>query len=299
MATLREIRQRITGVKNTAKITSAMKMVAAAKMRRAQEAIFAARPYSEKLQEMLSLLAVGLDDISDPLLEQRETVSSVAVIVISADRGLCGGFNSSVARATLYHLKNKLPEKYPNAQFHVLPVGKKSCDFLRKEDFPIIAEYPQVFARLDFVDAHAIAKTVMDGFISGEFDRVEIIGNEFRSVAKQEVTINQFLPIEPSTDVKNENDTPEQTGTEYFFEPSQEEVLKALLPKHLNMQVWRMLLESNAAEQAARMMAMDNATVNAKSLIDDLTLRYNKARQAAITTEILEIVSGAEALANS
>ena len=298
MATLREIRGRISGVKNIAKITSAMKMVAAAKMRKAQEAITSARPYAQKLSDILSLLAANLEESIDPLLQRREEVNNIALIVISADRGLCGSFNSNILRGTGYHLK-RLKQDYPRAAVHMITVGKRACDFFGRRSTPLVERFPGIFTKLDYIYAQDIAKIAIEGFLSGKFDRVEIIYNEFKSVVKQETVIRQFLPIEPAQQpVEKEKTKSRQATIDYIFEPSRERVLSALLPKHLNMQVWRALLESNASEHAARMVAMDNATTNAKDLLRTLQLNYNKARQAAITKELLEIVGGAEALKN-
>lgn len=297
MATLREIRGRIQGVKNIAKITSATKMVAAAKMRKAQDAITAARPYAQKLADILSLLSASLEESVDPLLQRREDIRNIAVIVISADRGLCGSFNSNLLRGTTYHIK-RLKERYPKAQIHLITVGKRSCDFFNKRSHNIVQRFPGIFTKLDFLYAQDIAKIAVEGFLMEKFDKVEIMFNEFKSVVKQEVVIHPFLPIEPSPEILEKAKKNSNATTDYIFEPSREQVLSALLPRHLNMQVWRALLESNAAEQAAKMMAMDNATTNAKDLLRNLQLTYNKARQAAITKELLEIVGGAEALRN-
>ncbi len=298
MATLREIRGRIAGVKNIAKITSAMKMVAAAKMRKAQDAITSARPYAQKLSDILSLLAANLEESIDPLLQQREEVSNIALIVVSADRGLCGSFNSNILRGTSYHIK-RLKQDYPKANIHLITVGKRACDFFGRRSFTLVQRFPGIFTKLDYLYAQDIAHLAIDGFLSGQFDRVELVFNEFKSVVKQELVIRQFLPIEPAQQPATDR-AKNHTGStiDYIFEPSRERVLSALRPKHLNMQIWRALLESNASEQAARMVAMDNATTNAKDLLRALQLNYNKARQAAITKELLEIVGGAEALKN-
>lgn len=297
MATLREIRGRIQGVKNISKITSAMKMVAAAKMRKAQDGITSARPYAQKLATILSLLSASLEESLDPLLQQRETIRTIALIVVSADRGLCGGFNANLLRATNNRIAS-LKKEYPKAAIRLITVGKRATDFYGKRDYDLAGRFPGIFAKLDFMSAQEVAKIAVDGFLMEEFDRVELIFNEFKSVVKQEVVSHPFLPIEPSKEVTEQLKQQKGPATEYIFEPSREQVLSALLPRHLNMQVWRALLESNAAEQAARMMAMDNATTNAKDLLRTLQLNYNKARQAAITKELLEIVGGAEALKN-
>ncbi len=292
MATLRDIRTRIASVKNIAKITSAMKMVAVAKMRRAQANIFAARPYAEKLGTMISLLAADQENLTSPLFEQRSAVRNVALIVVSADRGLCGGFNANLLRSAQNQLR-ALTKQYPDAKIHLITIGKRSTDFFTRREVTIDAKFPGVFSKLEFATAQSIGRLAVNGFLKGDYDKVQIIVNEFRSIAKQEVAVHDFLPIAPA---KSAEKGAKNLNVEYIYEPSQTEVLNDILPKHLNMQVWRAMLESNAAEQAARMMAMENATRNAKELNRSLTLTYNKLRQAAITTEILEVVGGAEAL---
>jgi F-type H+-transporting ATPase subunit gamma len=296
MATLRDIRTRIGAVKNITKITSAMKMVAVAKMRRAQSNTMAARPYADKLSRMLSLLAAGADESVSPLFEKRKDIRNIALVVVSADRGLCGGFNSNIIRATMNRIK-ALQKEYPGAKVHLVTVGKRSTDFFGRRDIPVVGTFAGIFAQLEFSQAQAIARVATEGFLKGQFDRVQIIVNEFRSIAKQEVVVRDMLPVLPPA----ETDTTmkKKTIVEYIYEPSQEAILNALLPKHLNTQVWRALLESNASEQAARMMAMENATNNAKELTRALTLKYNNLRQAAITKEILEVVGGAEALSKA
>lgn len=294
MAQYRKIRSRIRGVQNTAKITQAMKMVAAAKLRRAQDAIIAARPYGRKLQEILGHLAEAMDDVISPFLEQRE-VKRVCLIVVAADRGLCGPFNSNVIRAAVNRVRDRYKALYAAGNVDLVCVGKRSVDFFSKRDYNMAAAYPGVFNNLDFTIAQKIVRDVQEKFLDGQYDRVELIYNQFRSVIRQEVAVHQFLPVEP---IKAEEHDKTDGGfnVEYIFEPSSVELLNALLPKHLNTQMWNALLDSNAAEQGARMTAMDNATRNARDLARDLKLEYNKARQAAITTEILEIVSGANAL---
>ncbi|TAE20592.1 MAG: ATP synthase F1 subunit gamma [Candidatus Kapaibacterium sp.] len=293
MATLRDIRNRIGSVKNIAKITSAMKMVAVAKMRRAQNAMFAARPYANKLSDMIALLAADQENLTSPLFEQRREVKNIALVVVSADRGLCGGFNSNLLRGAQHQVK-ALQSKHPDAKIHLITIGKRSTDFFGKREIPITASFPGVFQKLDFSQAQTIGRLAVSGFLKGDFDKVQIVVNEFRSIVKQEVTVHDFLPIAPKAGQVGAEKV--KHNVEYIYEPSQAEVLDGILPKHLNMQIWRAMLESNAAEQAARMLAMDNATRNAKDLNRSLTLTYNKLRQAAITKEILEVVGGAEAL---
>jgi len=292
MAKYREIRGRIHGIDNTAKITQAMKMVAAAKLRRAQDGIIAARPYGQKLREMLQFLASNMETAISPLLEERE-VKRACLVVVAADRGLCGAFNSNLLKAATYLIENRYGALNAAGNLDLVCVGKRSVDFFVKRGYNVIASYAGVFNSLDFTVAQRIVNEVSNGFLERRFDRVDVIYNEFKSVAKQNIATDQFLPIP-----KLETSGAGAASIDYIFEPSRDEILNALLPKHLNTQMWNVLLESNAAEQGARMTAMENATRNAKDLVRSLKLKYNQARQAAITTEILEIVSGAEALKN-
>ena len=294
MAQYRKIRTRIRGVQNTAKITQAMKMVAAAKLRRAQDAIIQARPYGEKLKEILGHLAESIETGISPFFEQRET-NRVGVIVVAADRGLCGPFNANVLKAAQYRITNTYGELNKAGAVELICVGKRSVDYFAKRGYNVVGQYPGIFNDLNFATAQAIVTEVQDKFLEGHFDKVELIYNEFRSVIRQEIAVNQFLPVEPIVGEEHAK-TASGYNIEYIFEPSSVELLNALIPKHLNTQLWNGLLESNAAEHGARMTAMDNATRNARDLARDLKLEYNKARQDAITTEILEIVSGANAL---
>ena len=294
MAQYRKIRSRIRGVQNTAKITQAMKMVAAAKLRRAQEAIVQARPYGEKLREILGHLADAMDSAISPFFEQRET-HRVGIIVVAADRGLCGPFNSNVLKAAQNRVDKTYADLNKAGAVELICVGKRSVEFFAKRGYNVVGKYPGIFNDLNFTVAQQIVNQVQDKFLEGHYDRVELIYNEFRSVIRQEIAVNQFLPVEPIVGEEHEK-TGAGYNIEYIFEPSSVELLNALIPKNLNTQMWNALLESNAAEQGARMTAMDNATRNARDLARDLKLEYNKARQDAITTEILEIVSGANAL---
>jgi len=302
MATLREIRSRITGVKNTQKITKAMKMVAAAKLRRAQEGVMSARPYAGKLRELLRDLAGVVDVTTNPLFAGKPA-ENVAVVIVSADRGLCGAFNTNIIKAGVNHIRSTFPGQFASGNVSVVCVGKKSSDFMTKNDYTVDAKHNGIFSALGFEDARRIARELTEGFLSGKYDRVDIVYNEFKSIAQQKITIEQLLPI-PATEMvtpdtaATSKKSPTQTP-DYIYEPSGEQILRSLVPKHLNFQVWRILLESYAAEQGARMSAMENATTNATELIRGLQLSYNKARQASITKELLEIVSGAEALLNA
>jgi F-type H+-transporting ATPase subunit gamma len=295
MAQYRKIRSRIRGVQNTAKITQAMKMVAAAKLRRAQDAIIAARPYRAKLEEILGHLASAMESAISPYFEKRD-VNRVAFIVVAADRGLCGPFNSNVLKAAEYKIRTEYGELNRAGNVDLICVGKRSVDYFDKKGYRIVSSYPGIFGDLEFGVAQRIVNDVQDRFLDGTYDRVELVYNEFGSVIRQEVLLKQFLPIEPLEVEEEAHTTEAGYNIEYIFEPSSVELLSALLPRHLNTQMWNALLESNAAEQGARMAAMDNATRNAKDLARDLKREYNKARQDAITTEILEIVSGANAL---
>ncbi|MGE5478830.1 MAG: ATP synthase F1 subunit gamma [Chloroflexota bacterium] len=290
MPTLRDIRARIAGVRSTAKITSAMKMVAAAKMKRAQNAIESARPYVLKLEEILgNLLSSVSEDYTHPLMRKPEAVNNIALVVIGSDRGLCGSFNTNLFRSAIAYINNDLKAAHPNANVQLITVGRKACSFFKKEKYPIHAEYPGVFHQLEFSQAKRIVDSVKDEFVHGQFDQVILYFNAFVNILRQIPTGINLLPLVAKPDAG-------KFKANYIFEPSQKEILDALLPKFTDIQLWRTLLESNAAEQAAKMMAMDNATTNANDLIKHLEMAYNNARQAAITKEMLEIVSGAESL---
>ena len=291
MATLREIRQRISGVKSTQKITKAMKMVAASKLRRATEAIIAARPYARKMQELLSHLSGQVDVTKYPQFEVRE-VKSVAIIIVTADRGLCGAFNSNIIKAAVNHINTNYAAMNKAGKVKLICIGKKSFDFFSKRDYIVVSKHVGIFSHLSFNTAKTIVSEVVNGFVKGDYDKVEIISNEFKNAVQQKLTIGQFLPVAQAAST---NDKKSQ-ATDYIYEPTSDEIVSALVPKHLNFQVWRVLLDSNAAEHGARMSAMENASTNARDLIKVLQLNYNKARQAAITKELLEIVAGAEAL---
>ena len=291
MPTLREVRNRISGVKRTQKITRAMKMVAAAKLRRAQAAVVAARPYARGMQSLLQHLIPSLEPGTQPLVMARP-LRTLGLVILTSDRGMCGAFNSNIIRAAQAHLAVVMPDFRTAPSVRLFLIGKKSTDFFSRQQLPIAAKHPGFFNQLSFGSAQAIAREVIDLFLRGEVDRVDVVYNEFKSIAQQRIVIDQYLPLVP--------EVTESTGhsriANYIYEPSQKELISALLPKFLNFSLWRMLLESNASEQGARMAAMENATENARELIGTLELQYNKARQATITNELLEIVSGAEAL---
>ncbi len=284
MATLRGIRRRINSIKSTQQITRAMKMVSAAKLRKAQEKIFAARPYAYQIDEMIRHLIAQLEQVANPLLQIRP-VQRVLLLVVTSDRGLCGSFNSNIIKKVLSQF-----ETHQDKEISLVCVGKKGYDFFRKRNYQIPEKYLQIFHQLEFVMAQEITGYLVAQYQSGSTDLVEVIYNEFKNAVQQNVIVEKYLPLTA------EQFTGELRFVNYIYEPGKIELLNALLPQHLNLQTWRILLESNAAEQGARMTAMENATDNAGDLITDLTLHYNKARQASITKELTEIVGGAEAL---
>ncbi len=286
MANLKEIRNRITSIGSTMQITSAMKMVSAAKLKKAQDAITQMRPYANKLTELLQSLSATLEgDVGGVYSEQKE-VSKVLLVVITSNRGLCGGFNSSVIKASVKNIE----DNYQGKQVDLLTIGKKGHDILVK-NYNVIENESDVFDNLTFDNIAVIAENIMELFASGQYDKIELVYNRFKNAATQIETIEQFLPIAPM-----EGDS--TTNIDYLFEPSKAEIVLQLIPKSLKTQLYKAVRDSFASEHGARMTAMHKATDNATELRDDLLLTYNKARQAAITNEILEIVGGAEALNN-
>jgi F-type H+-transporting ATPase subunit gamma len=283
MPALIDIRRRIRTVKNTQQVTKAMKMVSAAKLRRAQQAIFAARPFARKMLEVLNRMASRADPHSHPLLEDRGE-GKVLAVVITADKGLCGAFNANIIRTVTRFLAER-PERDVAFSF----VGRKGRDFFRRRQVKVRSEHVGVYQALRFDHAREIAADLVQAFTSGEVDRVFLVHNEFKSVIQQPLVVDRLLPIE------RHMIRPEESGSEleYLYEPDPAAIFGEILPKHVEVQMWRALLESVAAEHAARMTAMDAATNNATELIDKLTLHMNKVRQAAITKEIIEVVSGA------
>jgi len=289
MATLRDIKRRIVGVKNTQKITRAMKMISAAKLRRAQSKIINARPYANKISEMLSNLATEEDMATNPFFIKRDA-KNVAVVVVTADRGLCGAFNNNIIKEAVRYIEGEINAEGLNA--FVYCVGKKNADYFSRRDYNIIGKDVGLFSSLDYSSALKITDNLVSKFSNKTYDKVVIIYNEFISMIRQKIQVQQFLPIP----VLSSSEEKQVQQPNYIFEPDSGSIFNFLIPKHLKAQVWRSLLESNAAELGARMTAMDNATTNAQEMIRNLNLTYNKERQAAITKEILEIVSGANAL---
>ena len=294
MATLRDIKGRIKGVKSTQQITKAMKMVSAARLRRAQENIINARPYSKKIAELLRHLLSAQKDFENSLFVERE-VKSIALIVVTSDRGLCGAFNMNIIRTAELMIKGELIEFHHNGKLQLYCVGKKGNDYFTKRNYPVVGSYPGIFSNLKFEFASGLIKELTNKYLSGEIDKVLVVYNEFKSVIQQKTTSVQIVPIKPFETEANET----ASAADYIYEPDRTSIINALLPKHLNTQMWTILLESYAAELGARMTAMDMATENAKELIRSLQLTFNKVRQASITKEILEIVSGANALKES
>lgn len=289
MATLREIRRRITSITKISQVTDAMRMVATAKLRKAQAAIEANRPYAEKYQTVLGHLISQIGDletVTDPLLESRET-KKVCLISVSADRGLCGSFNANIIRSTNQRIRHYTRQ---GVDVSLICVGRRTNDFFKRQELEIIDRHTNIFNHLNFATAVEISNRFAKMFIDGEIDFVEVIYNDFKSAIKQNVLIDQLLPLTPIPP------TGDDLFLDYLYEPTQIEILRTILSKHLTTQVWKILLDSSAAEHAARMTSMENATKNAKELIDTLILQRNRARQAMITKEISEIVGGAEAL---
>ena len=288
MANLKEIRNRITSIKSTMQITSAMKMVSAAKLKKAQDAITAMRPYSLKLTELLQNLSATLDNDAGGAYSTQREVSKVLLVAITSNRGLCGGFNSSITKTVV----RTIAEKYSTANVDILAIGKKGGDVLSKAH-NVVAKRNDIFDDLTFDNVAVVAEELMEMYVDGSYDKIEIVYNQFKNAATQIPQVEQFLPIKPI-----EGGDVNAVNSDYIFEPSKEEIVEALIPKSLKNQLYKALRDSFASEHGARMTAMHKATDNATDLRDDLLLTYNKARQAAITNEILEIVGGAEALKN-
>lgn len=287
MANLKEIRNRITSIKSTMQITSAMKMVSAAKLKKAQDAIVAMRPYSSKLTELLQNLSATLDGDTGGAYSTEREVSKVLLVVVTSNRGLCGGFNSSISKEVI----KTVAEKYADKTVDIFAIGKKGADALGKE-FNIINTRNDIFDDLTFDNVAVIAENLMQLFVDGSYDKIELVYNQFKNAATQIPQVEQFLPIKPIEGGEA------ITNSDYIFEPSKVEIVEALIPKSLKTQLYKGIRDSFASEHGARMTAMHKATDNASELRDELLLTYNKARQAAITNEILEIVGGAEALNN-
>ena len=288
MANLKEVKQRINSVISTQQITKAMKMVSAAKLRRAQEKIVQMRPYSQKLTAILNNVSAASEGDSDIVFATKREVKKVLLVPVTSDKGLCGAFNTNILKATNTAIK----EQFEGAEITILPLGKKAYEYFKKSNYTVIDTYFGVFQQLNFDVVKEAASYAMDGFLSAEYDQVVLVFNEFKNVATQVVRVEQFLPMAPQ-----ENEEGNATETDYLLEPSRTYIIEELVPISLRIQFYKAVLESNASEHGARMTAMDKATENAGELLKELKLMYNRTRQAAITNEILEIVAGANALA--
>ena len=300
MPSLKEVRNRITSVNSTQQITKAMKMVAAAKLRRAQDAITQLRPYSQKLSGIISNVSSQSDEGFDNPFAVQRPVNNVLIVVITSDRGLCGAFNTNICKAVNVLLTDTYASQVAAGNVSLLSVGKKGNEFFTKRGYSVDSRFVTQFSNLNFDNVRLIAEDIMSAFVEGKFDKVELVYNEFKNVALQIIRTEQFLPI--ATNVAEEAkgakiSLDKKVDSDYIYEPSKVEILTELIPKSLKIQFYKSLLESNASEHGARMSAMDKATDNAGELLKALKLSYNRSRQAAITNEILEIVGGAEALA--
>jgi len=291
MANLKEIRTRITSVKTTRQVTSAMKMVSAAKLKKAQDAILQIRPYAEKLSHLLSFLSSALENNADSVYTVQRSPEKVLIVLVSSNRGLCGGFNSYISKKAISVAKTKYGKQLKSGNIDFLVIGKQGGKILHSYDFQTVGDKNYLFDDLNFENVSEVVGSVMNDFVSGKYDRVELVYNKFINAAFQEQVAEQFLPVLPA-----EVDLKKRTNVDYIYEPSLEEIVEEMIPRSLKIQFYKALLDSHAAEHGARMTAMHKATDNATDLINELTLNFNKARQAAITNAILEVTNGAEAL---
>ncbi|NJD36916.1 MAG: ATP synthase F1 subunit gamma [Geobacter sp.] len=288
MPSLKAIKKRIGSVKNTRQITKAMKMVSAAKLRRAQDNIIAARPYAGKMEEVLESLAGSVEENAHPLLEVRDA-KKLLLLVVTSDRGLCGGFNANLCKAADRFIRDKKDEY---EEITLTTLGRKGYEFL-KSRYSVAKNYPNLISKPNYHTAALLAQEIIEGYLDGQYDQVIVLYNAFRSVMSQDITFQQILPVVPPETTASVVDDP---PVEYIYEPSVRELLDEILPKNIEVQIFKAMLESVAAEHGARMTAMDSASKNASEMIGKLTLQYNRARQAAITKELMEIISGAESI---
>ena len=301
MANLRDIRNRISSIKNTQKITRAMKMVAAAKLRKAQNRMNQNRPFSGKVEEVVARL-VNSASKNNPILRNAETPQSILFIIVGSDRGLCGGFNNNLFKEAEREITGTYSQFVDSDSLDIITVGRKANGYFSKRGYNVVDTHDNFFDEINYQATCQIMNGVIDRFTDKQYDKVVLCYNEFKSVIAQNRIIKPVLPIDPENIIDQDQDQDQEyeyQSTEYIYEPDVENILDDLLPLYLNTQLWTAVLESNAAEQGARMTAMDSATENAKELEEDLQLEYNQARQSAITTEISEIVSGAQALEES
>lgn len=293
MANLKEVRNRIASVSSTQQITRAMKMVSAAKLKRATNAIVQLRPYAEKLKDILANLSASVEGTTTPYMVVRKP-KKILLVVVTSNRGLAGAFNANVIKATNLLIAEKYSEQRQKGNVKIIAIGKKGQDYYKKNSYDVLGNHTELFAGLNFENTSKITDTIMKGFLAGEFDRVEVIYNQFKNAAVQFLRTEQLLPLVPTPQVEGKS----QTAVDYILEPSKEEIIRELIPKSIKTQLYKAVLDSHASEHGARMTAMDKATDNAGELLKSLKLSYNQARQAAITTELTEIVSGAAALSN-
>lgn len=293
MASLKEIRERRASVASTRQITSAMKMVSAAKLKKAQDAIVQFRPYAEKLQEILASVGDSIKDDEDNQYAVQREKERVLLVLITSNRGLCGAFNSNAIKATITRALTLFDRQMMARQVDFITIGKKGADFLKKKGYNVVFDGSQIFDQLNFERVAQVADMIMDLFIQGEYDHVDVIYNQFKNAGNQILTEEQFLPIKVEEMVDEQG---KASFMDYIFEPSKEYIVQELIPRSLKLQFYKAILDSHASEHGARMTAMHKATDNATELLKELSLQFNKARQASITNEILEIVSGAEAL---
>ena len=293
MAGLKEIRTRIASVKTTRQVTSAMKMVSAAKLKRAQDAILQIRPYADKLHHILMTISASLKSSEDSIYTKPRDPEKVLIVLLSSNRGLCGGFNASISKKAVELVRNKYKEQLRKGNVKILCIGKQGQRQMIHREMPVTGNKNELFDELSFENVSEVASELMKWFREGTYDRIELVYNQFKNAAVQIQTTEQYLPVE--MEIEEEK----QSMVDYIYEPSKEYIIQELIPKSLKIQFYKAMLDSNAAEHGARMTAMHQATDNATGLLGELTLQYNKARQATITNEILEIVSGAEALRGS
>ena len=296
MAGLKEVRYRIASVKSTQQITNAMKMVAASKLRRAQTAIIKLRPYAAKLREILQNLSSSIEDSSENAFSKVREPNKVLLVVITSNRGLCGGFNSNIIKATTNLLQTTYAAQQNAGQVSLITVGRKASEFFMKRNFNVVSSHDELLDGIAFEKITSLAEQLMKSFVDKQYDQILIVYNQFKNAAVQRLIVEQFLPIIPETVAKTAAPAKAVSTPDYIFEPDKETIIRELIPKSLRIQLYKAILDSFASEQGARMTAMQKATDNAQDLLRDLRISYNKARQNAITKELLEIVSGAEAL---
>jgi F-type H+-transporting ATPase subunit gamma len=298
MANLKEVRNRIKSVTSTQQITKAMKMVSAAKLKRATNAIVQLRPYANKLKELLANLSASLEDDSSPFLVERQP-KKVLVVVVTSNRGLAGAFNMNAIKTANNLIAEKYSEQLKAGNVSIVAIGKKSQEYYQRRKYNVIGNNNDLYLDLNFENTSKITESIMEGFLKGDFDRVELVYNQFKNAAMQILMAEQLIPVPKPEVKKQEKKEPDGMLIDYILEPSQEKIIEELIPKNIKIQVYKAVLDSNASEHGARMTAMDKATDNAGELLKALKLSYNQARQAAITTELTEIVSGAAALSGA